>query len=97
MKKKYTREIHIKRLRGMMKRKKPCNCCPAAPYYGTRAGNPHWSDLWRRTPERWGDNNICRICSGFVGIAGRGCPCHIYGEEEALKRTIIALEKEETS
>jgi hypothetical protein len=33
----------------------------------------------------------------FVGLKykeGKGCPCTILGEEEALKRTIKALRKE---
>ena len=88
MKRKYTREIHIKRLRGMMKRKEPCLCCPKGKRY-----TPFPRFGWRD------EEGACRICLEFVGLPHDSlkCPCCALGNEEALKQTIIALEKEETS
>jgi hypothetical protein len=87
-KKVYTKEIHIDRLTRMLKRKKPCDCCPASKNY---LGGP-WNELWANAPDR----EICNICRGFVGLSAYGyqCPCHSLGQEEALRRTYLALEKE---
>lgn len=36
---------------------------------------------------------LCDICLGFVGLLeGAHCPCSELGDEEAIKRTWIALE-----
>ena len=92
--KKYTRKIHIKRLRGMLKRKEPCLCCPVGRRY-----SPFWDGM-----NMWASLNVaCGICRVFIGLIGDDwilgnarsrCPCLVLGEEEALKRTIIALDKE---
>jgi hypothetical protein len=83
-KKNYTRNIHIKRLRGMLKKKEPCDFCPAAPRY-----KGHYADMW------WNIGDICKICKEFAGLTAKhGCPCHTLGHEEALKRTHLALEEE---
>ena len=84
----YTREIHIDRLRKMLKRKKPCSCCPRGYRYTMYNDGP-----WDNSGE------ACDICLDFIGLGEfKGnvtCPCYELGEEEALKRTYLALEKED--
>ena len=95
-KRKYTREIHIKRLRGMLKRKEPCLCCPKMRRY-TWTGLISWTE--RGVGEYLWDNEYeaCAICLEFLGLSSwnTDCPCNELGKEEALKQTIIALEKED--
>ena len=80
----YTREIHIKRLQGMLKKKDPCMYCPAGRYYG-----PYEDDNME-----W-ENNYCKICLNFIGINKDEwlCPCILMDKEDAIKQTLLALEK----
>lgn len=78
----YTTDIHAKRLVKMLQKKNPCVRCPAAPYYdGYRSGTTLWQE------------EHCPICEKFVGCVKENCPCHKYGEKEAIRRTIAALKK----
>ena len=91
---KYTQEIHIKQLRKMLKLPEPCELCPA------KIGNHRiflgWRDLHYL--------KICSICRKFIGLKSsskymeslnKKCPCNVLGKEEALRRTIEALEEYE--
>ncbi len=86
-KRKYTRKIHIERLRKMLEKKDACDLCPGAMYYGA---GMHIGMDWSN------NNNVCGICNDLVFLDDeeRGCPCRVLGKEEALKRTYLALEKE---
>ena len=80
-----------------MLQKDPCTYCPAAPHF---IGS--FRALWNLK------SDPCKICSETVGIrvsmwphvhravweagAYRKCPCLVLGKEEALKRTVLALE-----
>lgn len=36
---------------------------------------------------------MCSMCRDFVNVLDKGlCPCHFYGEQEAIKRAWLALE-----
>jgi len=87
---KYTTAIHAKRLKQMLKRKDPCACCPAAPYFDE---NKPSRIMWSDKP------NPCRICLDFVGLThetGSRCPCFIL-DERAIIETLKALERWEKS
>ena len=78
----------------MLEKESICTRCPAAKYYdgGNSAGT-----MWRiwTSLGRLDGTYPCRICMEFVGLKykeGKGCPCTVLGEEEALKRTLKALE-----
>jgi hypothetical protein len=78
---KYTEKQHAKNLLEMLSMEKPCRFCPIAFYKYAPLENL---------------SSQCSICLNFVGIRDLseiGCPCHILGEEEAIKRTWIALEE----
>jgi len=78
----YTLKRHIKRVRKMLKQKKPCNLCPAMLCFNTkRVRNTPWS------------NNPCIVCTSFINLHTLSCPCYELGKEEAIKRTLIALEE----
>jgi hypothetical protein len=89
MMKKYTRKIHIQRLRKMIEKPKPCQLCPAGYKY-----NPGW-----RLRSMWTDSGlfeVCNICRDFIKYRPirHTCPCIGLGKEEAMRRTIEALEAE---
>lgn len=88
----YTMEIHVKRLKAMLKRD-VCVCCPAAKHYNPKS-QP--GKLWSF------DSVPCQVCGDFVGIdkaepfgISRRCPCYYFGREDAIKRTLIAVENYE--
>ena len=101
---KYTEKIHAKRLLGMLNKKNPCHCCPGLKYY--RSNNmDNFYNLYNFSwckPIIGGldkvdvmENLICPICKNFLGIDNDddSCPCFIFGESEAIKRTWLALEE----
>ena len=79
----YTIAVHIKLLKKMLK-KDVCALCPAGKRFRP------FTVLY----DRW-SSSPCRICQEFVGIPGIGCPCCILGEEEAIRRTLLAIEEYE--
>ena len=94
---KYTQEVHIKQLRKLLEKPEPCELCPA------KIGNPKIIRMFLgcRNLEYL---KICSICRKFVGLKSsskyieslnKKCPCHVLGKEEALRRTIEALEEYE--
>ena len=88
--KKYTEAIHRERLKKMLKKKNPCGLCPGAPRF--KCGKGVLREYVFNPNHR--DNQICKVCKDFVGMKEkRSCPCLMLGEEEAIKRTVIALEK----
>ena len=93
---KYSIKIHRERLTKMLEKGNVCARCPAARHYD---GGNSCSEMWRiwTTLGRLSGTYPCKVCMNFVGLKykeGKGCPCTILGEEEALKRTIKALRKE---
>ncbi len=87
---KYTRKIHIQRLRQMLKRDEPCKCCPATKEFTIRFTKLPWEQ----------NNNEgltpCQVCRRFVGVAGgNGCPCYTLGKKKAIEQTLAALEAED--
>ena len=84
-----------------------CRECPARPvqdffatpkvwrYYENKPPQekpPHWFNYFIEQ-----GNNICEVCTGFVGIIEDvPCPCHHFGSlEEAVKQTWLWLEARE--
>lgn len=89
MKKEYTVAIHVRRVKQVLKRKNPCNLCPAAKKYDER-----------RPPQAMWSAKVdtCIICTAFLGLPiynadDQKCPCKQLGEEEALKQAHLAVEK----
>jgi len=85
----YTEEIHIKRLKEMLKLNDIRNHCPATTGFDG-GGRP--DTLWRGSTIK----EICDICRGFIGlkpVSGLLCPCHILGEEKAIELTIAKLKE----
>lgn len=80
----YTEEIHIKNLVDILNNKPLCDCCPAAENYSQ---SKSWADPWSNKP--------CDICLEFIGHPNKTpyCPCIIYGNEEALAKTLLKLEE----
>jgi len=85
-KRKYTERIHASRLLKMLEKKNPCLCCPAAVDFN---GSECPKELWKDT------TNPCDICMNFVGASNffKRCPCHNFGQKQAIKTTWIALEE----
>lgn len=93
---KYTRKIHLERLKKMMELDEPCCWCPA--HIGFRYGDDHYYPT---------SSDPCRVCAETVGIElgegperitdsmwqGSKCPCFVLGKEEALRRTLEVLEE----
>ena len=89
---KYTKEIHEQRLRKMLDKKEPCNCCPAGRGYQPDTFERWGVDVW------YGDDGyaVCSICRTFIGLKPRPsgvkrCPCLVLGKKRALMRTYEAL------
>ena len=82
---KYTRKIHIQRLREMLKKEELCKCCPATEDF---RGSGISGDLWSS------EVHPCAICREFVGLPSP-CPCFALGKEGAIRKTIEALEAED--
>ena len=85
----YTEKIHGARLLKMMKKKNPCLCCPATPYF---KDNLPSETMWRNSYIL--GEHPCDICKEFVGLDNQytDCPCNELGKK-AIKRTWIALEE----
>ncbi len=84
MKKKYTTDIHVSRLKKMLKRKNPCGLCPAGIRFIAKEEFTTWT------------NYPCKICRGFVEIRPYGsCPCTCYGQKRTIKLTYFAIEEYE--
>ncbi|HEA65798.1 hypothetical protein LCGC14_1705290 [marine sediment metagenome] len=95
MKRKYTEAVHAKRVKKVIEKKRPCGRCPKAPYfYGIK--------MLKNNP--WGEIPYpCKVCVEFIGgvwdekamryHANLRCPCFVFSEEEAVKRTWLALEE----
>jgi hypothetical protein len=81
---KYTEKIHAKRLLRMLKREKPCGCCPKWSRYNLNHGTRNI---------KIADDDTCSICRNFVNAKNGECPCHYFNETEALKRTWESLEE----
>jgi len=84
---KYTTEVHIKRLKAMLKyRRNISESCPAGKRYGI-GGWGSWHEFFWWSP-RW-DGCPCDICIGFLGLTTveMDCPCTQLGEKEAIART----------
>ncbi len=84
---KYTEKVHAARLLKMLKKKDPCMCCPAQPYFRTGTSFDISSTEMDATLS-WG---ACKVCQDFIGIR-HDCPCCKFKKKEALKRTWLALE-----
>jgi len=88
---KYTEAEHAMNLLQMLEESNPCGLCPVG---SKRSFAPK--------------DECCGVCQGFIGMwttqtsvftlremcFGRfaPCPCKYYGEQEAIKRTWLALE-----
>ena len=89
----YTLKKHKERLQRMMTHSIPCSLCPATPDFGS---NLMPGTTWPGSKAK----TICGICRSFVGLEKERrkgehyCPCNVLGKEEAIKRTLIALEEE---
>ena len=82
---KYTVSIHVQRLKMMLKKDNPCQCCPAAWRLnsGFSAG-----DLWNSKA-----SEVCTICREFVGLNGNGlCPCFVL-KKETIPITLKAIKE----
>jgi hypothetical protein len=78
--KKYTVDIHVRRLKEMLEKHNPCLCCPAQRNFRT-----HTIFMY---------HNPCNICRKFVDTEDV-CPCSALGKEKVIKRTWIAIEEYE--
>lgn len=81
---KYTKDIHAKRLEKMLRKKNPCErTCPASKSYQYRGMQKLFE-------------GSCRICFEFVNLDANTflCPCSELGKEVAIKRSWLALEEE---
>ena len=87
---KYTEKIHAKRLLGMLNKKNPCLCCPREKHY--LSTGEHGDMPWDNEED---EEKPCLICMDFISIKPNDsyCPCYILGEQEAIKRTWLALEE----
>ncbi len=83
----YTEKVHAERLLKMLKKKDPCMCCPAQPYFKTETT----FGIDSIELDSAGRRGACKICQDFIGIR-HDCPCCKLKKEEALKRTWLALE-----
>jgi len=88
MKREYTEAIHAKKLIIILEKENTCMYCPAAPHTGAD------SVLYRKDY----DSSPCKICYNFINISGvdywkHKCPCSIFGEQKAIKRSWTALEE----
>lgn len=86
---KYTREMHVKRLKSILERK-TCDCCPAAKYYNPDSDFLYPAGLLWASPA----DHPCVICKTFVGVSvfSNKCPCHALGAEEAIRKTLEEIE-----
>lgn len=82
----YTLDVHVARLKKMLGMKNIPTKCPAAKRYN-HGEPPH---------AKWeiGHDSPCDICLAFVKCE-QWCPCPTLGEEEAIKRTTIAIKEYE--
>jgi len=88
--KEYTVAIHVKRLEKMLKRKNPCDLCPAARKFVFRILDHVgiWSgSVVLQTAYQ------CIICQKFVGVEKYRCPCTVLGKQKAIEKTLLAIEE----
>lgn len=86
----YTEKLHRHRLRVMLGKSNPCDCCPAARKFDPK-DSPTF--LWSAENAENTENYPCRVCREFVGIES-SCPCNALGQYEALRRTLARLEED---
>jgi len=97
----YSEKVHIENLKRMIKvfyEKKIISLhsmCPATEYFSYLSAS-FTSDDISESGFRNERTNICKICRSFVGAIDQ-CPCKSMGEKEALRRTLIELEKKEVT
>ena len=88
----YTTEIHVKRLKQLLKTNKPCNHCPAGPRLSANRG---FARMWKNWDE------VCIVCwkfivpKGFTEYAHFFCPCFKFGADKALEITKNRIKKYE--
>jgi len=83
---KYTEKLHAKRLLGMLEKRNPCGCCPA--------GKRYMEDTKDWAESVFGEQrSFCKVCWAFISLERLTCPCWALGEQEAIKRTWLALEE----
>ena len=82
----YTTEIHVQRLKRMLKRKNWDNCCPSASRF----------DEGKDAVAMW-KNRPCKICREFVELPDyfNICPCFSAPKEIILEKTLKAIKEYE--
>lgn len=100
---KYNEKVHEGRLVKMLEKKDICGreLCPACKGFNGTPGNALKiaKASMNNGNTYHSPSGCCKICQEFVGIMkddehydGR-CPCHFFGGEEAIKRTVAELKK----
>jgi hypothetical protein len=79
MKGNYTEAVHARRLIRMLKKDNLVHRCPALRNFA----DPACEGI---------NHNYCHVCRKFVDI-NNGCPCLVFGEKEAIRRTEDALKR----
>jgi len=95
--KKYTEKIHAGRLLKMLAMDEPCLRCPGRKRFvkgDATSGCLHkdtYADKYLDAKNM--TKTICPVCRQFVWLnLGEGlCPCNVYGDKEAIKKTWKAL------
>ncbi len=78
----YTEKEHARRLIIMLEREFPCAAanCPSS-----QIDNENNYDSCF--------HGCIPICTNFINLEEKHCPCYVLGNKEAIKRTWIALEE----
>ena len=96
----YTKDEHARHLLKLLENHDPCDKCVATFCHQMRY---YLFNYYRNGSRIWGmpQHDICKICIEFVGCSVKimeavesWCPCHALGQDEAIKRSWIALEEE---
>ena len=94
----YTQDEHARHLLKLLENQDPCDKCVATfchqtpePFFGRYRSGIHIWGIYQY--------DICKVCVEFVGYTANfinpeesWCPCHMLGEDEAIKQSWIALE-----